>query len=42
MNYLIADNNIESEIVYGHPRYEKVDLSIVIPTYKRSEYLKKR
>lgn len=41
MNYLIADNNIESEIVYGHPRYEKVDLSIVIPTYKRSEYLKK-
>lgn len=41
MNYLIADNNVESEIIYGHPRYEKVDLSIVIPTYKRSEYLKK-
>ncbi|WP_455720746.1 glycosyltransferase family 2 protein [Agathobacter sp.] len=41
MNYLIADTNIESELIYGCPNYKEVELSIVIPTYKRSEYLKK-
>lgn len=41
MNYLIADDNVESELIYGYSQCEKVDLSIVIPTYKRSEYLRK-
>lgn len=41
MNYLLASSKIESELIYGYPTNKKVDFSIAVPTYKRSEYLKK-
>lgn len=41
MNCFLADNKVISELIYGMKDEQNVDLSIVIPTYKRTDFLKK-
>lgn len=40
-NNFEIQKNIESELVFGERENDKIDLSIVIPTYKRIDLLKK-
>lgn len=41
MNYFLNDNEVVSEQIFGKHEGNDVDLSIVIPTYKRTELLRK-
>lgn len=41
MNYFTINNNVTSELIYGNENFGKVDLSIVVPTYKRTDFLRK-
>ena len=41
MNYFSSDNEVVSELIYGKQENIDVDLSIVIPTYRRIGFLRK-
>jgi glycosyltransferase involved in cell wall biosynthesis len=39
MDFFTADYTVDSELIYGNQGSLKFDLSIVVPTYKRTDYL---
>lgn len=41
MNYFSFNNDVTSELIYGNKNLCNIDLSIVIPTYKRNDFLRK-